>query len=94
MEILHQHENGRGRWYLQAEDEILGEMTYYENSAHTITIDHTEVSEKLKGTGSGKKLVDAAVAYARENHIKIHATCPFAARVLSGEAYDDVRVNQ
>lgn len=94
MEILHQHENGRGRWYLEAAGEILGEMTYYENSPVTITIDHTEVSEKLKGTGSGKKLVDAAVTYARENHIKIHATCPFAARVLSGEAYDDVRVNQ
>lgn len=93
MEILHQHENGRGRWYLASDGEILGEMTYYENNAQTITIDHTEVSEKLKGTGSGKKLVDAAVAYARENQIRIHATCPFAARVLSHESYDDVRAN-
>ena len=32
----------------------IGEMTYYHNSPLIITIDHTEVSEKLKGTGSGK----------------------------------------
>ena len=92
MEILHQHNNDRGRWYIQAGGEILGEMTYYHNSPLIITIDHTEVSEKLKGTGSGKKLVEAAVAYARENQMKINATCPFAAKVLSAEDYNDIRV--
>ncbi|MGZ6539658.1 MAG: GNAT family N-acetyltransferase, partial [Bacteroidia bacterium] len=41
-------------------------------------IDHTEVDERLAGKGIGKQLVAKAVAFARENNIKILPLCPFA----------------
>ena len=92
MEIQHQTDSNKGRWYIEDEGHVLGEMTYYHQSPISITIDHTEVSERLKGTGSGKKMIEAAVQYARNNGIKIHATCPFAAKVLSAEEYNDIRI--
>lgn len=90
MEIQHYDNNGRGKWYIEVEGQTAGEMTYFWNSPTLFTIDHTEVGEKLKGTGSGKKLVNAAVAFAREHGYKIHATCPFARSVLSSEEFSDI----
>ncbi|MBK8849715.1 MAG: N-acetyltransferase [Saprospiraceae bacterium] len=90
MEIQHYDNDGRGRWFIETDGETLGEMTYFWNIPEVFTIDHTEVGEKLKGTGSGKKLVKAAVEYARQNDLKIRATCPFAKSVLSAEELADV----
>lgn len=57
-------------------------MTYSKAGADTIIIDHTEVSEALKGQGAGKRLVTAAVEFAREKNIKIIPLCPFAKSVF------------
>ena len=47
-----------------------------------IIIDHTEVSDRLRGKGAGLQLVTAAVDYARENKIKILPLCTFAKSVF------------
>ncbi len=47
-----------------------------------INIDHTGVSDQLGGQGVGKKLVKAVVEHARENHLKIIASCSFAKHML------------
>jgi predicted GNAT family acetyltransferase len=47
-----------------------------------IIIDHTDVSDALRGKGAGKQLVSAAVDYARKNNIKILPLCPFAKSVF------------
>jgi predicted GNAT family acetyltransferase len=90
MEIQHYDNEGRGRWFIESEGEVLGEMTYFWNSPNVFTIDHTEVGEKLKGTRSGKKLVRAAVDYARQHHLKIRPICHFAKSVLSAEEFADI----
>jgi hypothetical protein len=52
---------------------------------------HTEVDKSLGGRGVGKQLVAAAAAYARENGLKVAATCPFAGKVLGDNTdYQDV----
>ena len=38
----------------------------------------TGVSDELGGQGLGTKLVDAVVEHARQNNLKIIASCPFA----------------
>lgn len=49
------------------------------------------MGESLQGQGVGKQLVKAAVEYARENDLKILATCPFAKGVLEKTTeYHDV----
>jgi uncharacterized protein len=43
-----------------------------------VIIDHTEVPPQLSGRGVGRKLLDAAVAWARQTNTRFKVTCPFA----------------
>ncbi|MCC6835619.1 MAG: N-acetyltransferase [Cytophagales bacterium] len=78
MEINQIESGSKGAFVIEDGSERLGEMTYSKAGNNLIIIDHTEVSDKLRGQGAGKKLVLAAVEYARKNNIKILPLCPFA----------------
>jgi uncharacterized protein len=78
MEIKHKHSETKGSFYIELEGKVVGEMTYSIAGPELIIIDHTEVGEELKGKGAGAQLLNANVAYARENNIKIIPLCPFA----------------
>ena len=69
-------------FYIDEDGEWVAELTYTLTGEDTMEIDHTEVDEKLEGQGIGKQLVEAAVAYARENGLKVVATCPYARKVI------------
>jgi len=90
MQIQHEDDGKRGRFFIKENDEELAEMVYEWYPSH-INIEHTEVSDKLKGHGIGGKLVAAAVEWARERHLKISATCTFAKAVFEKKPeYGDV----
>lgn len=56
-----------------------------------LTLIYTGVSDELGGQGVGKKLVKAVVEHARENNLKIIASCSFAKNMLEKEdSYQDV----
>ena len=57
-------------------------ITFKQVDNNEIDIDHTGVSDELGGQGLGKKLVNSVVEYARNNNLKIIASCPFAKDVL------------
>ncbi|HNR73144.1 MAG: N-acetyltransferase GCN5 [Bacteroidetes bacterium OLB12] len=78
MTIKQIEQGSKGSFILDENGERLGEMTYTVAGEKLIIIDHTEVSDKLRGQGAGKKLVLAAVEYARQNNIKVLPLCPFA----------------
>lgn len=82
MEILQKDNNNKGAFYVIQNDEVLAEMTYVWAGADRIIIDHTEVSDILRGKGAGKQMVAKAVAFAREKGIKIIPLCPFAKSVF------------
>lgn len=82
MEIKHDQTDSKGTFFIGEKDKPLAEMTYSKAGAETIIIDHTQVSDELKGQGAGKQLVTAAVEYARANGIKIIPLCPFARSVF------------
>ena len=66
-------------------------MTYTTAGATRIIIDHTEVSDELRGMGAGAKLVAAAVEWARAANRKVMPLCPFAKSVFDKTpAYQDV----
>lgn len=91
MEIRHTANEAKGAFEVIEEGSKVGEMTYFKSGPGLITIDHTEVDPSQNGKGLGKKLVDAGVAFARENGLKIIPVCPFAKRVLTAsEKYADV----
>ncbi len=82
MEIKQIEHGSKGGFVIEKDNERLAEMTYSKAGDKLIIIDHTEVSDKLRGTGVGKQLVMKAVEYARNNHIKILPLCPFARSVF------------
>lgn len=61
---------------------ILAEMVYTMPSHEKMIIEHTDVSEELKGQNVGYQLVKTAVEYARAHNIKIIPLCPFANSVF------------
>ncbi|KFE42528.1 MULTISPECIES: GNAT family N-acetyltransferase [Staphylococcus] len=88
VEVKH----GENKFYVgESENHFDALMTYVPSGNDRIIIDHTEVSDHLQGQGIGKKLVQAAVDYARENDKMILATCPFAKGILEKHSeYHDV----
>jgi uncharacterized protein len=92
MEIQHNAGLSKGVFYIEIDGERLAEMSYTKAGEDRIIIDHTEVSDKLRGKGAGAQLVKAAVLYAREKGIRIIPLCPFAKSVFEKkrEEYKDV----
>ena len=90
MEIQQQEDGRKGKFFIEEEGKILAEMTYVW-AGDRIIIDHTEVSEQLKGKSAGKLMLTKAVSFAREKGIKILPLCPFAKSVFDKTPeYSDV----
>jgi uncharacterized protein len=81
MQIQRDEHGRKGAFYIDEDGEWIAELTYVRDDG-TLTIDHTEVDEKLRGEGIGEDMVRAAVEYARENGLKIKPDCPYARKVI------------
>ena len=82
MEIQQINDTRRGYFEAVEDRKEAGKMTYTWAGDSKFIIDHTEVSPDFNGKGVGKKLVMAAVDYARANNVKIIPLCPFAKSVF------------
>lgn len=91
MLIQHRHTEDRGLFFVEQDGQILAEMVYSSPSPNRMIIEHTEVSEELKGQKVGYELVSTAVDYARKHGIRITPLCPFAHAVFKRRTdYHDV----
>ncbi len=91
MDIKLEQSQSKGSFYMEENGNRLAEMTFSKAGDRLIIIDHTEVSDALRGTGAGLKLVAAGVDYARKNGLKIMPLCPFAKSVFDRKSeYRDV----
>ena len=68
----------KGFFEAKEDDKKAGLMTYSWAGENLFIIDHTEVSPDFNGKGVGKKMVLAAVDFARKENKKIIPLCPFA----------------
>ncbi|MEZ0181362.1 GNAT family N-acetyltransferase [Flavobacterium oncorhynchi] len=82
MEIQQINDTRRGYFEAVEDGKEAGKMTYTWAGDTKFIIDHTEVNPDFNGKGVGKKLVMAAVEYARTNNLKIIPLCPFAKSVF------------
>jgi predicted GNAT family acetyltransferase len=78
MEIQQINRESKGFFKAVSEEKEAGRMTYSWAGSDKFIIDHTEVNPEFNGQGVGKKMVMAAVEYARANSLKIIPLCPFA----------------
>lgn len=89
-QVTHERSDHRGAFVMERDGKRLAEMTYTVAGSRVI-IDHTTVDDALRGTGAGKKLVEAAVQWARAENVKLLPLCPFAKSVFDKTpAYADV----
>ncbi len=84
--ILHEESGSKGRFHAERDGAALGELTYSRAGDTLAILDHTSVSEAARGTGLGRRLVDAAVEWARTNGIKLMPLCPYARSVFEKDA--------
>lgn len=80
--IAHERNGHKGAFVWIQDGKRLAEMTYSLAGTTRAIIDHTQVDDALRGTGAGRKLVAAAVAWARAEKLSILPLCPFAKSVF------------
>lgn len=91
MLIRNKQVKDKGMFFIEMDGNILAELVYSMPSADKMIIEHTEVSEELKGKNIGNQLVRTAVEYARTKNIRIIPLCPFASSVFKKKPeYADV----
>ncbi|SLN34423.1 Acetyltransferase (GNAT) family protein [Roseivivax jejudonensis] len=79
MDIQHEIDGSKGRYFYSADGGPVAEMTYSVAGERMIIIDHTEVPDAYRGQGVGKALVARAVEDMRHAGKTITPLCPFAA---------------
>jgi predicted GNAT family acetyltransferase len=84
-DITHEEDGHRGVFAYLRDGRRFGKLTYSRANAALVIIDHTEVDPALSGHGVGRRLLDAAVSWARDSHVKVIATCPFASAQFAKE---------
>jgi len=92
MEIIQKKGTTEGAFLATESDRIIGEMTYIWSGSNHFIINHTEVINQYQGQGVGRKMVEKAVEFARENNCTISPLCPFVREIFDkNPAYNDVK---
>lgn len=89
LDIRHDEEGDFGAFFVPGPEGRLAELRYTRTSPHTVVLEHTEVSSQLAGRGVGRKLVEAAVVWARHTGTKLVPVCEYAKSVF--ERYPGLR---
>jgi hypothetical protein len=79
LPITVEKDGPKGRYFIEAPGGVTAEMTFSQASHTLIIIDHTEVPDAFRGTGTGVRLVETLIADARASGTRIIPLCPFAA---------------
>ena len=81
MPITHEQSGHRGAFVYLQDGRRLAELTYTVAGSRVI-IDHTQVDDSLRGKGVGRRLVEAAVAWARKDKVRLMPLCSYARAVF------------
>lgn len=91
LPIRHQRSEDRGEFVMERDGVRVGELTY-SLAGSRMTVLHTEVAASMRGSGAARKLVDAAVQWARAENLKVASRCSYASAVLDRTPqYADLR---
>ncbi len=93
MEIKHTNNQENGIFEAFNNGKRLGYLSYDWENDSVFAIMHTVVDPEYRGQGIAKSLLDAAVAFAREEGHKIRPVCPYVKRVFS-QSYIYANANQ
>ncbi|MDQ0916389.1 putative GNAT family acetyltransferase [Paenibacillus sp. V4I5] len=78
-------------FYVGDQDKRDAELHYVPSGNGIIIVDHTFVTDSLRGQGVGQELVRRVVDFARKESLKIIPLCPFTkSQFDQHKDYDDV----
>lgn len=72
----------REGFFIHENGERIAELTYEPTGDGVVVVDHTWVSDVLRGQGIARKLLDALVAWARASNTKVTTRCSYIVREL------------
>lgn len=91
MEVKHDKRENKGVFYVEENDARIANLLYVFTTDSTFSIEHTIVEPGYEGKGIARKLVEAAVDFARKSKYKIIPACPYAKKVLEGsDDFNDI----
>lgn len=83
MNIHHEHDTHGGVFRaLNEQQQELGFLSYCRIAPELIAAEHTVVNPAFQGQGIAGLLLQEAVAYSRENHLKIKPVCSYVHKAL------------
>lgn len=82
IQISHEASGDRGTFYVETEAGRLATLAYLRTSPQTVVLEHTQVSNALAGQGVGRRLVEAAVDWARRTGTTLVPECTYAKKVF------------
>jgi uncharacterized protein len=86
LNVSFERSDRHGAFFIAGEGGRIAELTFTAaTDGKRVSLDHTEVSESLRGRGVARTLVEAAVAWARRENLKLVPVCPFARAVFHRE---------
>jgi predicted GNAT family acetyltransferase len=75
---------GTNKFYIgETENNPIAEVTYVNTADGVITVDHTFVSEELRGQNIAQQLIKTVIDFAREENLKIIPECSYAEKQFS-----------
>ena len=78
MQFQHLDHGQQGEFFaVNASIQRIAEISYVWSGEQKIIANHTWVDDSLRGQGVARQLLDVLVAFAREKHLKIVATCSY-----------------
>ncbi|GGA80954.1 N-acetyltransferase [Ornithinibacillus halotolerans] len=78
-EIIH----GQNKFYVRdTENSPKAEITYKKDSEGNLIVDHTFVSDELRGQGIAGQLVEKVVGYAKQEGVKLTPECSYAKKYI------------
>jgi predicted GNAT family acetyltransferase len=84
--ITHSQQGPRGEFFIEENGARIAQMTYRRLDATRVLIDHTHVEPRLRGRGIARRLLDAAIAWARRNDTRISASCSYVLAEFARDA--------
>jgi predicted GNAT family acetyltransferase len=82
LDIQQEDRETGGAFFIEGQGDRLAELSYTRSGPGTVVLVHTEVSGALQGRGVARKLVHAAVAWARRTGTKLVPACSYARSVF------------
>lgn len=71
-------------------NKVIAEISWVQKG-DVMSMDHTFVSDTLRGQGVAKQLLDRAAEYARAEGYKMEAVCSYVVSAFKRGTYDDVK---